>query len=140
MPLAGECHGTGVKMKLDMDLVRDLLLKIEAAEEPPNLEDIAGASGTVRNSPAAYHMRMLIKEAAFVRGIDACHMQGDNWLELHLTWSGHEFLNTLRDPTIWEQTKTGAKALGGVGFDMLLALGKEYAKQKAKTVLGLDLG
>lgn len=30
-------------------------------------------------------------------------MDGPDWLDLQLTWQGHDFLNTLRDPTVWER-------------------------------------
>jgi Hypothetical protein (DUF2513) len=36
------------------------------------------------------------------------HMYGKNWVDLNLTWQGHEFLETVRDPDVWERTKEGA--------------------------------
>ena len=127
-------------MKRDMELVRDLLLKIGEADRPlnfsemlrPDIDDNARAL-------AEYHMAMLVDEVGFVRGIDASSMDGRDWIELELTWHGQDFLDSIRDPTVWNRTQDGAKKLGGVTFDMFIGLAKEYAKAEVKKRLGLDL-
>jgi hypothetical protein len=69
-------------MKRDMELVRELLLKIADAEKPPNFSALV--AGRKENTPeykfAAYHMKMLINEVQLVRGIDCCAIGGDEWL------------------------------------------------------------
>jgi hypothetical protein len=126
-------HHSGSAHEARHGLVRALLFKIEAAENPADLRLLA----TQEELPqAAYHIRMLA-EAGYVRGNAA--PSGRVWADLELTWAGHEFLDTLRDPTIWEKTKAGAAKLGGVGFDLLLGIAKEYIKAEAKQRLGLEL-
>lgn len=62
-----------------------------------------------------------------------------NWIELQLTWHGQDFLDSVRDPTVWDKTRDGAKKLGGVTFEMFIGLAKEFAKAEAKKRLNLDL-
>lgn len=128
-------------MQRDMDLVRDLLFKIGAADKPPSLSSLVSGRGTDDNgyALAAYHMQMLIEEVGLVRGINASSSSGKEWLNLELTWQGQDFLENVRDPTVWENTKAGAKKLGGVSFDVFVGLAKEYLKAEAKKRLGLDL-
>jgi hypothetical protein len=123
-------------MKRDMELVRTLLFKIEASNRAPRLSEIAARDDKAAYTAADYHLRML-QEAGFIRGL--AHASGAEWVNLELTWSGHEFLDILRDQTIWEKTKAGATKLGVVGLDLLLGIAKEYAKAEIKNRLGLSL-
>jgi hypothetical protein len=66
-------------------------------------------------------------------------MEGRNWLNLELTWAGQDFLESIRDPTVWENTKQGAKKLGGVSLDIFIGIAKAYLKAEAKKRLSLDL-
>jgi hypothetical protein len=129
-------------MKRDMDLVRDLLLEIAGADEPPRLSDLVPGrkEGTSEYKLAAYHIQMLIEEAGLVRGIDAGSSSGAEWLTLELTWHGHDYLESIRDPTVWAMTKEGAQKLGGASWDVLIGLAKAYVKAEAKKRLGIDLG
>ena len=56
-----------------------------------------------------------------------------------LTWEGHDFLDTVRDPDVWKRTKEGASKMGGWTFGLLKDLGTAYLKHVAKERLGLDL-
>jgi hypothetical protein len=51
----------------------------------------------------------------------------------------HDFLDNIRDPTVWERTKEGAKSLGGASWDVLIGLAKAYVKAEAKKRLGIEL-
>ena len=53
--------------------------------------------------------------------------------------AGQDFLESVRDETVWAKTREGAKKLGGVTFDMFIGLAKEYAKAEVKKRLGFDL-
>jgi hypothetical protein len=84
-------------------------------------------------------MHMLIDEVGLVRGIDVCSQDGDDWLELRLTWRGNDFLDNIRDQTVWNKTKAAAQNLGGASWDIISDLAKGYVKAEAKKRLGLDL-
>jgi hypothetical protein len=126
-------------MKRDMDLVRDLMLKIEASEGLAIMSDFVPTADRRRFRVASYHMKMLIQEIGLVKGVDVGDEEDLDWIDLELTWRGHDFLDAMRDPTVWEKTREGAKKLGGVTFDMFLGIAKELAKAEAKKRLGLDL-
>ena len=49
-----------------------------------------------------------------------------------LRWTGHEFLETIRDPDVWRMTKQGASQVGGLSLDFMKQLATAYLKQKAK--------
>ena len=127
-------------MKRDMELVRAMLLELAEADHPMNFEELLPKRSTLGSREiAAYHVQMLIEEAGLIRGIDASHMQGRDWLHLQLTWQGQDFLDSVRDPTVWQKTKEGALKLGGVSLDVLVGIAKEYAKAEVKKRLGIDL-
>jgi hypothetical protein len=126
-------------MKRDMDLVRDLMLRIEASEGLAIMSDFVPTADRKRFRVASYHMKMLIQEIGLVKGVDVDDEEDLDWIDLELTWRGHDFLDAMRDPTVWDKTREGAKKLGGVTFDMFLGIAKELAKAEAKKRLGLDL-
>ena len=127
-------------MKRDMDLVRELLLKLADADRPLKFSDLVAGrkEGSPDYSIAAYHMRMLVEEAGLVRGIDASSFGGEDWLELRLTWHGQDFVDTFRSPTVWDYAKAGATRAGGFSIDLLVDLGKAYLRAEAKRLFGLD--
>lgn len=46
-----------------------------------------------------------------------------------LTWNGHEFLDNVRNDTVWAKLKRAVAEKGGaVSFDVLKALALSYAK------------
>ena len=59
-------------------------------------------------------------------------------MELYLTWQGHEFLNSIRDPEVWSKTKEGAKKVGNFSIQFIGEIAKAYAKHVAKERLGID--
>lgn len=56
-----------------------------------------------------------------------------------MTWNGHEFLDAVRDPEIWQKTKDGASKVGSASIEFLWEMAKAYAKHLAKERLGMIL-
>ena len=90
-------------MKRDMDLIRAMLMSIEADEhgfaskiEIPNYTQ----------EEIGYHA-VLLGEAglAIVSDITTFGVKSPQAMVIRLTWSGHEFLDAARDKTIWNQAK-----------------------------------
>lgn len=121
-------------MKRDMDLVRDLLLAIEdGLEELDPAQGLPGKNYTEKQ--LVHHLNImvehgLIKDGGALIGGPIC-IDG-------LTWEGHDFADTLRDPEIYKQAKSAAATVGGVGFKALVEIGKAVAKQKLQE-LGLPI-
>ena len=123
-------------MKLDKDLVRKILLKLEEDQsEPREIVNLQVSGHTHRE--ISYHVQLL-SQAGFVKAIDASSFDGEDWKPQHLTYEGHEFLDTVRDPQIWRETKDMAGKVGAVSVQMLWEIGKAVLKAKAAT-LGISL-
>jgi hypothetical protein len=126
-------------MQRDMDLIRDLLLGIEAdtrldgtqwifPDEEFNL-GVIGLSKQHSREEIAFHLAMLI-EAGFVKG--RAGIMGDVAIS-KLTWQGHEFLDDIRDPGIWGKTKERLRGLPSVAIGVI----GEIAKAEVRKHLGL---
>lgn len=124
-------------MKLDKDLVREILLAIEASDAPPvgwiNL-DLPGRSPEF----VSYHV-MLLAEAGLIEAQDLTTMRSFEWQPKRLTYQGHEFLETIRDGEVWRRTKAGAEKAGGAGIAFIWELAKAYGKQVVGERLGIAL-
>ena len=114
-------------MKLDKDLVREILLQVEASPEPMGWVEVSVADHS--QEEIAYHVQIL-DEAGFVEAIDLTTTDGYDWRPKRLTYEGHEFLDTIRDPAAWRYTKETAKSAGVASLKALFEIGKAYTKQK----------
>jgi hypothetical protein len=124
-------------MKRDMDFVRDLLLRIEAGEK---LFSWSGSHTGREHNPEeeklGEHIRLL-KQADFIDVLDESS-SGVIFLN-GLSWKGHDFLDSVRDPKIWEKTKTGAAVAGGFTVDLLKDLAKGLVKKQIEEFTGVKL-
>jgi Hypothetical protein (DUF2513) len=138
MPIAWYPDG----MKRDMDLVRQILLHLEAEQTDMTAAGTLKLEGFQREA-VAHHLTLLesagyiniIKRTKFSKVVDASYLQTVGY---QLTWDGHEFIETIRDPEIWRKTKDGATAVGGWTVSLLAELGKGYLNAKA-IELGLPI-
>ena len=98
-------------MKRDMELVRDLLLKIEQLPFDGAFHDV----DVEGRSPdeISYHI-MLLHEAGFIEAADLTTLGGVCWKPLRLTYSGHEFLDAARNDTVWTKAKIAVLKSTGV--------------------------
>ncbi len=122
-------------MKRDMDLVRELLLKIEAHDNP-SFGDLLDEEAD--EEKLAEHIRLL-EAAGFVTGIAGHSLNRSYWMDLRLTWEGHDFLDSVRDPQIWEKTKKGAEAAKGFTVELLKDLAKGFVKKQLEEYTGVKL-
>lgn len=128
---------TDTSMKLDKDLVREILLAIEASDTPPDSWiDLTIESHS--EDEVSYHV-MLLHDAGFIVGKDLSEDSAFDWRPQRLTYRGHEFLDTVRDREVWRLTKSGAEKAGGVSLALMLEIGKAYGKQVLKDRLGIEL-
>lgn len=126
-------------MKRDMDFVRSLLLKIEELERPGLKQLLPDRADKSDYNKLVEHLVMLTEEAGFVAGIPAHTLAGKDWIDLRITWQGHDFLDSVRDPKIWEKTKQGAEAAGGFTVDLLKDLAKGFIKKQVEELTGVQL-
>lgn len=114
-------------MKLEKELVREILLQVEASSDPMGWVEVTVPGHS--EEEIAYHVEIL-DEAGFIEAQDLTTMSGYDWRPQRLTYDGHEFLDTIRDAEAWRFTKEVAKNAGVSGLKALFDIGKSYARQK----------
>lgn len=112
-------------MKRDWDLIRMLLVELEASEGNLFTRDVSGYPEDAVN----YHMGLLINaglaEGECSTGIGS---SGTTCRLKRLTWAGHEFLDGIRSKNAWNAVKKVAQDKG-------LALSFEVVKLAAAHVI-----
>lgn len=126
-------------MKRDWDLIRKILIGLEGHEEwlEPYLDEDAGWA--LGDGPEferyCRHVNLLI-EAGLIVGVryqycsDSAGTFGE-WahLPVSLTWSGHEFLDSIRNEGVWGKIKATAVDKGAeLSFDIVKELGLHLAR------------
>ena len=116
-------------MKRDIEIIRRLLLKAEAAE--------VGEVISVTDPTDANHVALLVDEG-FVKA-RLVEVDGDGIIGariFRLTNQGHDFIQSAMDQTIWNKMKD---TIIKPGAAWTLSLVVEYLKQEAKRHLGMNL-
>ena len=119
-------------MKRDQDLVRQLLLLIENH----GVEPLKGR--TVKLDGHEYveimaHLNLLSDANFIVAEHSRSSTNPDRLIATEvifdLTWKGHEYLDSIRDPKVWKQTKAISKKAGSVSFEFLVEIAKGVARE-----------
>lgn len=129
-------------MKREMDLIRELLLKLESlpAEtgavfcfdgNEPELAVEGFSSDQIR-----YHLDLL-REACLIESPGSQPMLGVTFERL--TWRGHDFLDSIRSPAVWAKTKKGAEAAGGFTVELLKDLATGLIRKQIEEYTGVKL-
>jgi Hypothetical protein (DUF2513) len=125
-------------MKRDMDLIRELLLKLDDEHLDGNVYSVKpdglGIEGRSYDE-LSYHLILLI-DAGLLDG--ERELSGQFTLR-NITWKGHDFLDSVRDPKVWAKTKDGALAAGGFTVDLLVDLAKGLVKKQIEDRTGIKL-
>jgi hypothetical protein len=111
-----------------MELVRELLLEIEADPQFNGRQTAELPVGNRDPEVMAYTLALLIS-AGIVAGQVGIVMPRISGL----TWDGHDLLDNIRDPGVWEKVKEHAKTIASVSIPILA----ELAKAEVKKRLGL---
>lgn len=104
----------GGKVKRDWDLIRKILISVEALPDFNSTlrpEDLEG----FQKSEVSYHIQMM-QQAGILRAICTDYMsEGTYCIAQQLTWEGHELLSKIRDQSAWNKVKG---AIRTKGFDL----------------------
>jgi len=112
-------------VKRDMELVRRVLLAMEEHPEPVGWLTITVEGYS--DEEVSYHVKML-HEAGFLTAENLTTFGGFCWMPKSLTWEGHEFLDTVKNDTVWRKTKDFVKEKGGaISIDMLKVVATKIA-------------
>ncbi|MGY6636579.1 MAG: DUF2513 domain-containing protein [Erythrobacter sp.] len=128
-------------MRRNLDLIRQILLHIEAegkarvwreAIQWP-FDDLDEVSESLE----------LLLEHGLLTSVQPVPDLEDHPVNYHrglaLTWTGHDFLDSVRDEKLWIEAKKGIDAAGGFTFDLLKALAKGLLKTKIQNHTGIEL-
>lgn len=122
-------------MRRSLDLIREILLSIESYE-PERIGQVQSISprnfsGT---EPQNWHHIKMLHEAGLLDVAGRPDMQL-NYRIHGMTMAGHDFLDAIRDESVWSKTKKRLGDAGGWTLDLVLAVAKEELKRR----LGLGL-
>jgi hypothetical protein len=104
-------------MKRNMDLVREILIKINEHEHgfaPQKLE-----IENFTHEQIGYHC-LLLGEANLIEIADTTSMGSNSpsARPIRLTWEGHEFIDNATNEKVWGQAKGAVGKLGDVSFSV----------------------
>jgi hypothetical protein len=117
-------------MQRDMDLIRKILLVIE--EQPAGKRFRVKIEGY--DDDAIQGHLALLYEHKLINAIDASSHSGQAYLVRGLTWEGHDFIEAVRNETVWRKAFGIITEKGG-GFTLEMI--KELLKRLlAEQVLG----
>nr|DAS08118.1 MAG TPA: Transcriptional regulator, MarR/EmrR family, emrR, transcriptional regulator, DNA-binding [Caudoviricetes sp.] len=104
-------------MKRDWELIRKILLKLEENSDDTPLE--ADIFKNKSQELVAYHYKILA-QAELIEIEDNSSLDGEDYCAKALTWQGHEFLDKIRNDTVWNKSKAMLKNKGiDLSFDVL---------------------
>ncbi len=129
-------------MRRDMDLIRELMLRLEVIPRKPGIvEELSAGEGDMifegfSSDEIDYHLNLIVEA-----GLLATHgtMMSGAVLFGRLTWAGHDFVDSVRSPEVWAKTKKGAEAAGGFTADLLKDLAKGFIKKQVEEYTGVKL-
>lgn len=120
-------------MKLDYDLIRDILLTIERLEYKTFLTNDTALSMSLLSKYNTIDIEYAIKKISEAGFIDSDYVHCT--LDLHviysipeLTWQGHQALDTIRNNTVWEKTKKHiSKTVQSASLKIMIDVAKRVA-------------
>lgn len=127
-------------MQRDMDLIRLLLLYFERRESFSMDCDIQIPDYT--REAVQYQLQLLAQGGFIVYEASRSTTNPDRLIQVYpfgLSWAGHELLDAIRDPDVWNRTKDGAQKVGSFGVDVIKALAKGFLRKKIEEHTGVQI-
>lgn len=125
-------------MKRDMELIRQLLFKLEKQNIDANaLRTIKPFEIEIEGYDVTEikHHLIMLADSPFLKN-DGFDLSGA-LLFRGVSWEGHEIINTIRDNEIWEKTVNDIKKKGVDGVvSLIVEVAKAIAKNKLSEILG----
>jgi Hypothetical protein (DUF2513) len=118
-------------VKLDMDLVRTLMLTLESGWQPPHGAMVNPEIPGYDELTIDHHVH-LIRQAGLVEAVEA-DFSGTllkTAYATQLTWAGHQALASIRNDTVWAKTKTAVAKAGGATMPLWIDVAAAYVKEQ----------
>ena len=122
-------------MKRDPDLIRKLMLRLEEAPASTVMQGSDMRDIEPDDARLVEHLQLLLDED-FIEGNNAggWEVNAEAFIIQRVTSAGHDFIDAIRDDTIWEKTKDKVAKVGG---SVSLGTLTEIATSIVRAVLGL---
>lgn len=122
-------------MKLNYDCLRDVLIALEKHSDISNVisyERFSSFDETKQYQQSEITYSLLkLKEAGFIDSDNRWYDNEPHPMVSDITYSGHEFLNNIRDSNIWSDTKKKANEVStAISITLLGELAVSLIKQK----------
>jgi hypothetical protein len=128
-------------MTLNYDCIRDVLLYLEDTLEYTDnpvamthkrltINNVANALSSYSKEDVQYTIEKLY-EARYIRIVDVSTDSQRYMINGYIddiTWEGYNFLNNIREKSIWEATKEGAKKVGAMSISAISMISFEIVK------------
>lgn len=130
-------------MKLDSECVRDTLLEIEAKQnalfEKLQYEDLKKFDSYIKHGyDQFFYCLYRLQEAGYVDFSDKIIEEKIYFFCFSkITWEGHQFLDNIRDNTVWKNTKKSVSKLSSVSISFLSKVASNVLSQMIKNDLGV---
>eukprot|EP01012_Entosiphon_sulcatum_P062932 TRINITY_DN89674_c0_g1_i1.p1 TRINITY_DN89674_c0_g1~~TRINITY_DN89674_c0_g1_i1.p1 ORF type:complete len:132 (-),score=7.32 TRINITY_DN89674_c0_g1_i1:154-549(-) len=129
-------------MKRDMDLIRELMLSLEAQDLRPGMvRYLSAREGSLTldgYTPDQIDSHLdLISRSGFIVNGSSRPMRGIAFMGLE--WAGHDFVDSVRDPEIWRATKSKIEKVKGFSFDLVVSVAKGLLKKKIADLSGVEI-
>lgn len=112
-------------MKLDFDIVRDVLLEIE---EETDLDHFLVFHKADTNADKLYAI-MKLDEAGYINANITKFKGGEMRVRINsLTWEGHEFLDNIRSPEVYNHAKNTIMKIGSASLTILADVAAAFIK------------
>jgi hypothetical protein len=125
-------------MKQDMELIREILLHVkERKDTTPKVVTIKGYD----EADVVRHVEMLLVEARLLKGKISLPTRGSSLPYIvigDLSWEGHDFIDVLKNETVWNQMKAKFRdQLAELPLPLLKEAGMAMLKSWVNGKLGL---
>lgn len=122
-------------MKRDMDLVRTILLALADSDEPLRSADLV--TDEYSRDVIGYHFLILDEAGLIMANVKAA--DNDPYyiaVASRLTWEGNDFLDAVRDESIWKRVRsTIGKITGGASFEVFKTVASSLVLDAIKSSL-----
>lgn len=108
-------------MKLDIDCVRDVLLTIEKLSMGCHgIDAFVKQTAKYGEENVQYTLAKLVEADFLIADIPMDEGGYYHYISVYcMKYAGHQFLDTIREPKIWKQTKSIAEKVGVFSIDFI---------------------
>lgn len=115
-------------MKRNWDLIRKILLKLEEKADSTSWLESTDIKGYDAKT-VAYHYKLL-SNAGLIEAIDVSSLEEEDFSATSLTWQGHEFLDKIRNDSVWNKVKSTVQSKSlDLSFDVIKRLQQKLLRQ-----------